>query len=149
MKDDIFVRGDVLGIDGLTMLNRGQKVPRRSLKGGKKKRGERPDPTLSAAKLKRRRSMFSFQEIERDRWAKAFGVRTPEEQAAIFRAALEEQRRRKATVDVKERAPAVHGDIKGMGRRLYNGFNPGLGVYTHGRSHTRSVEKAMGLHAVG
>jgi hypothetical protein len=43
------------------------------------------------------------------------------------------------------RGPAIHGDIKGPGRRLYNGYDHGLGCEVHGRSDRRRKMVEIGL----
>ena len=140
---------DELGVEELQSINRGRKVARKGVKGGRKKKGERPDANLNATKLRRRKLTYSFAAVPRENWAKAFGDRTPEEQAAVFRRALEEQRARRQSVEPRPRATAIHGDNKGMGRRLHRGFNPGLGCFIEGRTHERAMMAKLGVVATG
>lgn len=111
--------------------------------GNRKRRGRRQPLTriLSAQDRARRgAAAFDFKDVSRDRWEQAFGPYDPEK----FRRALAEQRAGKAAVQ-RPRAAAVHGDNKGAGRRLYNGFDFGLGEYIHGRSDRRRCMAEAGL----
>lgn len=141
-----------LGVDGLQSVRTGKRVQRKGVKGPARRRreAERPDAKLNAEKLRRGRLMYSFGHVSRDRWAQAFGERTPEEQAAVFRQALAEQRARKERAEEPpRRGPAVHGDNKGPGRRLYQGFDFGLGVYVHGKAHKRAEMQRLGVVEAG
>ena len=89
--------------------------------------------------------VFGFSHVPRDRWEQAFGKWTPEK----LQAAVAEQKERKAAAPAPVRAPAVHGDIKGMGRRLYRGFDVGLGREIHGKAHRRQVMAELGKVEAG
>lgn len=111
-------------------------------------RVEKPDPKANAGRRKKGIAQFGFDSVPRDNWERAFGKWTPEK----FHKALAEQRRKQETASAEsagQRAPAVHGDCKGMGRRLYRGFDYGLGVRVEGRAHRREVMKRMGVEATG
>jgi hypothetical protein len=94
---------------------------------------------------KARAAVFSFGSVPAENWERAFGRWTPE----TFRAAKAELAQRRSA----ERgarvpgggAPAVHGDNKGAGRRLYRGFDYGLGCRVEGRADRRRTMQALGL----
>lgn len=87
-------------------------------------------------------SIFTFNHISRERWNQSVGEWSPEK----WRAALEEQKRRKGgNSGAEPMVAAVHGDNKGAGRRLYKGFNWGLGAYVESRSEEKRLMKQAGL----
>jgi hypothetical protein len=91
--------------------------------------------------------VVSFRDIPRDRWEQAFGKHDPEK---FRRAAREQAEARKAEArEVAERpqAAAVHGDNKGTGRRMYHGFDWGLGCQIDGKGDRRRKMDAAGLKA--
>ena len=112
--------------------------------------GERQAARADKMKVGRSASrsiVVSFRDIPRDRWEKAFGKQDPEK----FRRAAQEQAEAKKAA-ARERATealgaAVHGDNKGAGRRLYRGFDWGLGRHIDGKGDRRRAMDAARLTA--
>jgi len=112
----------------------------------KRRRAERARmDTLPSAETERKRqrsSTFTFKNVSNERWEKCFGKWTPE----VFRKAKEEQDRKKAEGQAQTaKSAAVHGDNKGAGRRMYRGFDWGLGRHIEGRSDRRQAMQELGL----
>lgn len=102
---------------------------------------------LPARAGRSRPALFTFADVPRDRWEAAFGAWTPE----TFRAAKTVQdaaRKAGRATTPRAAAPAVHGDCKGPGRRLYRGFDYGLGQRIEGRTHRREVMRQLGVRAL-
>jgi hypothetical protein len=93
----------------------------------------------------RRATTFSFRDVPRERWEAIFGPES--ERVERFRAALARQ---KAAGGERTPgpAPAVHGDRKGAGRRLYRGFDFGLGRMIEGRADRRRAMEELHLQEV-
>jgi hypothetical protein len=89
-----------------------------------------------------------FDDIPRDRWEACFGKWDPER----FRQAVEEQKRGKAGLAdaaASRSLPAIHGDNKGPQRRMYHGFDYGLGREIHGRADRKRAMAELGVECVG
>jgi hypothetical protein len=120
-------------------------------KGGRG--GRRRNPTIETTRGKEKSkapAVFGFQSVPRENWERAFGKFDPQK----FRRAVAEQNQRKKEElsqvrDGSKAAPAILGDNKGPGRRLYRGFDFGLGKVIHGRSDRRESMKAQGLVEAG
>lgn len=137
-----------------------QPIPHIRLKAGGRSSGPRPkrlDPISSAersaaradrAKVGRSSSrsvVVSFQDIPRDRWEKAFGKFDPEKFKRAVAAQKEERRTEERAAAQRPMAAAVHGDCKGAGRRLYRGFDWGLGKQIDGKGDRRRAMEAARL----
>ena len=89
--------------------------------------------------------VVSFRDIPRDRWEMAFGKHDPEKFKAAARAQLEARKEAEREASARPQAAAVHGDCKGTGRRLYRGFDWGLGRQIDGKGDRRRAMDAAQL----
>ncbi len=108
------------------------------------KKEMREDSLPNAGTRQQRTSIFTFSSVTRERWEQCFGEWNPER----FRQAMEEQKKKKreaAARAAQGTSAAVHGDNKGAGRRLYRGFDWGLGAHVEGRSDRKQLMKEKGL----
>ena len=110
-----------------------------NVKSGSRKRVRKqaaPRQLLSADDRKRKAGVtFSFENVSRKNWEKAFGPFDPNK----FRKAKAAQDAAKKQDFSAPLPAAVHGDNKRAGRRLYNGFDWGLGATVQGRSHHKRL----------
>ena len=90
---------------------------------------------------------FTFESCSKETWESIFGEWTPEK----FRQAKEELEAKNAdAVETEGHGVAIHGDD--AGRRMFGGFDAGLGVYIdphRARAHRREVMQAKGLTECG
>ena len=95
-----------------------------------------------------RKCAVTFESCDRTKWDAIFGEWTPEK----FRQAKEELEAKKNEADecMAPHSVAIHGDD--AGRRMFGGFDSGLGVYIdphRARAHRREVMQAKGLVECG
>jgi hypothetical protein len=89
--------------------------------------------------------VVSFRDIPRDRWEMAFGKHDPEKFRQAARAQADERKAESQERAGKSLPAAVHGDNKGAGRRLYRGFDWGLGRHIDGKGDRRRAMDAAQL----
>jgi len=89
--------------------------------------------------------VVSFRDIPRDRWEQAFGKHDPEKFRQAARQQAEERKAEARERATEARGAAVHGDNKGMGRRMYRGFDWGLGRQIDGKGDRRRAMEAARL----
>ena len=103
---------------------------------------------LLVAQEKKGRLAVTFKDIPRQTWEKVFG--SEDDRQARFRAGLKDQKTKQDMALSPVSAPAIFGENKGAGRRMFGGthrgvWDEGLGIKVYGRNHRNKLMKAAGL----